>query len=109
MNSGLSRDMMGFLPEALSIPLSMSGTHNLQRALPEPARWESKLRTRVRSVAELVSLHRFILKLHATVVPLLSAGPILKLAPIISARYFIIRKPNPPVALAPAGNPARRP
>ena len=48
----------------------------------------------------------FILKLHATVVPSLAAGPMLKLAPIISARYFIIRKPNPPIPLAPAGNPA---
>lgn len=43
---------------------------------------------------------------HVTVVPLPFGEPILRVAPIISARYSIIRKPSPPSARAPSRNPA---
>src|SRR5215470_6783636 len=52
------------------------------------------------------SIHRFILNVHSTVVPLPTAELIFRVAPIISARYCMIRKPSPPSALAPTGNSA---
>ena len=52
------------------------------------------------------STHQFILNVHSTVVPLPMAELIFRVAPIISARYCMIRKPSPPSALAPAVNSA---